>query len=144
MPNLNLPKRQNIESLLKVLDLQQSFQTGIHADLAKDWHHAIPTEDFNLLQHDTHSCGVHLLLHADAYLQQREYSRITSKNIRIYRHQLVENILRKAIPLDSDFNETVSNSSSSANCSTISFQNEDIIRATEEKIDTIRKQRTTN
>lgn len=108
MPNNTLPKRQNMNRLLKYLDIQYYFHHKTNIDFINDWQRVTPIEDFNLKQQDIHSCGVHLLVHAHAYTQQHKFAHITSDNVRLYRFQIAEFILRNALPTRTDSDSSVS------------------------------------
>ena len=62
----NLPKTQNMNRLLHFLDIQHSLKHDIRIDFNCNWKLATPLQDLKLQQDDLHSCGVHLLVHAEA------------------------------------------------------------------------------
>jgi hypothetical protein len=92
----NLPRAQNMSRLLHFLDLQYCLKHGDNIDFDSDWKLATPLLDLKLQQDDLHSCGVHLLVQAEAYVNQTRFPLICKKNIRLYRYQIAEAILRKA------------------------------------------------
>jgi hypothetical protein len=96
LPSANLPKDQNMNRLLHFLDMQFGLKQDNVPDFNNDWKLATPLQDLKLQQDDLHSCGIHVLLHAEAYLNQTRFSPINKKNIRLYRYQIAESLLRKA------------------------------------------------
>ena len=96
MLTANLPRLQNMNRLLHFLDIQYCLKHGTSIDFNGAWKLATPLQDLKLQQDDLHSCGVHLLVHAEAYLNQKRFSVINKENIRLHRYQLGEILLRKA------------------------------------------------
>jgi hypothetical protein len=131
MPNLTLPRRRNINRIMKYFDIQHYFHNDENIDFISDWKLAIPTEDFNLKQQDDHSCGVHLLVYAHAYAKQQKFPEITSRNLRLFRYQLAENILKQAVPISTDTDSTVRNNFIIVTKATLLFlQNDGLIEPT--------------
>jgi hypothetical protein len=131
MPNHILPRRQNMNRLLKTLDIQHYFHAKTNIDFINDWKYAIPTEDSNFQQQDIHSCGVHLLVYAHAYIQQQKLPNITIENVRLHRFQLAELILRQALPTNFDSDTSVSDILSSSTVAyLLSFQQDGLIEPT--------------
>ncbi|CAF3553711.1 unnamed protein product, partial [Rotaria sp. Silwood2] len=84
LPTHDLPRRQKL----------QHFQSA--------WKLSEPSEDFHLHQNDQHSCGVYLLTQAKAYINREQHQPIQPDEINLYRHQIAEEILRKAEPISDD------------------------------------------
>ncbi|CAF1111372.1 unnamed protein product [Rotaria sordida] len=72
------------------------------ADFDNGWKLCEPSEEFDLYQNDQHSCGVHLLTQAKAYINHEQHKPIPQDEINLYRHQIAEEILRKAEPIFDD------------------------------------------
>ena len=94
---VNLPRTQNMNRLLHFLDIQHSMKHDSSIDFNRDWKLATPLQDLKLQQDDLHSCGVHLLVHAEAYLQRTRFPLINKENICLYRNQIAETLLRKSV-----------------------------------------------
>jgi Ulp1 family protease len=110
MPDHRIPRRQNIERLLGLFDIQHYFHHKSRLDFTNEWQYTIPTTDLNIKQHDLHSCGVHLLAYANAYIQNQQLPNINTQNVKLHRFHIAENILRSALPIKIDSPDSVSNS----------------------------------
>ena len=91
----NLPMTQNMERLLHFLHIQHSLKHDIRIDFNCDWKIATPLQDLKLQQGDFHLCGAHLLVQAEAYFNRTRFPLINKENIRLYRYQAAEILLRK-------------------------------------------------
>jgi hypothetical protein len=56
----------------------------------------IATPDENLQQNDLYSCGVHMLIQAQAYVNNQKFVHITLDKTQLYRYKIAEDLLRKA------------------------------------------------
>ena len=108
MPSHNLNRSRNRERLLHVLDTQYYLKNNRHLDIQNEWQLATPLTDLQLQQDDQHSCGVHLLVQARAYVNKRQFSVINHDNVRLHRFKLAEAILRKAELTGSDSDYSLS------------------------------------
>ena len=103
LPTHNIPRSVNLTRLLHVLNIQHYFRTDANIDFHHLWKFAAPDHDPRLHQHDLHSCGVHLLIQARAYVNNNKFIYMTPNLIQLYRHQIAEDLLHQAdIHPDSD------------------------------------------
>ena len=97
----DLPRSRNITRLLHVLDIQHYFRNGTDINFYNTWEIATPNE--NLQQNDLHSCGINILVQAQAYVNHQKFVHITPSNTQLYRYKIAEDLLRIAEPWpDSD------------------------------------------
>jgi len=92
----DLPRSRNITHLLHVLNIQHYFRNGTDINFYNTWEIATPDE--NIQQNDLHSCGVHILIQAEAYVNNQKFVHITPGKTQLYRYKIAEDLLRKAEP----------------------------------------------
>ncbi|CAF4791551.1 unnamed protein product, partial [Rotaria socialis] len=102
LPAHDIPRRQNLERLIHILNTQYYLKYDTNIDFRTAWALSDPSEDFDLCQNDVHSCGVHLLIQAKAYTNRERHKPIPQDKINLYRHQIAEDILQKAEPKSDD------------------------------------------
>lgn len=102
LPTHDLPRTQNMNRLLHVLGIQHKLKTQTPINFEKTWKFCTPSTELNLLQKDSHSCGLHLLIQTKAYINQQQLTTIPTEKIHHYRYQVAEEILRKADPISPD------------------------------------------
>jgi hypothetical protein len=108
LPTFHIPRSQNINRLLHVLNMQSILRGQGEIPFQQNWKLAIPTEDKQLQQSDIHSCGVHLLVQARAYVNNHKFVHIPDDKILLYRYQIAEDILRKGELVSDDSCSSVS------------------------------------
>lgn len=104
----NLNRDLNRERLLHVLDTQYYLKNNQHLDIQTEWQVATPLADPPFQQDDAHSCGVHLLVQAHAYITEKKFSHISNGNVKLHRYRIAYTILRHADPTPSDSEDSVS------------------------------------
>jgi hypothetical protein len=82
--------------LLHVLNIQHYFRNGTDIKFYNTWEIATPDE--NIQQNDLHSCGVHILIQAEAYVNNQKFVHITPGKTQLYRYKIAEDLLQKAEP----------------------------------------------
>ncbi|CAF3760562.1 unnamed protein product, partial [Rotaria sp. Silwood1] len=102
LPTHDLPRRQNLQRLIHMINIHNFLKNGTDIDFHSDWKLSEPSEDFDLHQNDQHSCGVYLLTQAKSYINREQHQPIPQDEINLYRHQIAEEILRKAEPISDD------------------------------------------
>ncbi|CAF1088730.1 unnamed protein product [Rotaria sordida] len=85
-----------------MINIHHFLKTGTDIDFHDSWKLSEPSEDFDLYQNDQHSCGVHLLTQAKAYINREQHKPIPQDELNLYRHQIAEDLLRKAEPISDD------------------------------------------
>ncbi|CAF4666543.1 unnamed protein product, partial [Rotaria sp. Silwood2] len=102
LPTHDLPRRQNLQRLIHMINIHNFLKNRTDIDFQSAWKLSEPSEDFHLHQNDQHSCGVYLLTQAKAYINREQHQPIPQDEINLYRHQIAEEILRKAEPISDD------------------------------------------
>ncbi|CAF4619150.1 unnamed protein product, partial [Rotaria sp. Silwood2] len=102
LPTHDLPRQQNLQRLIHMINIHNFLKNGTDIDFQSGWKLSQPSEDFDLHQNDQHSCGVYLLTQAKAYINREQHQPIPQDEINLYRHQIAEEILRKAEPISDD------------------------------------------
>ncbi|CAF3408269.1 unnamed protein product, partial [Rotaria sp. Silwood2] len=85
-----------------MINIHNFLKNGTDINFQSGWKLSEPSEDFNLHQKDQHSRGVYLLTQAKAYINREKHQPIPQDEIDLYRHQIAEEILRKAEPTSDD------------------------------------------
>ncbi|CAF1029304.1 unnamed protein product [Rotaria sordida] len=102
LPTHDIPRQQNLQHLIHMINIHHFLKTGTDIDFHNSWKLSEPSEDFDLYQNDQHSCGVHLLTQAKAYINREQHKPIPQDELNLYRHQIAEDLLRKAEPISDD------------------------------------------
>ncbi|CAF1134810.1 unnamed protein product [Rotaria sordida] len=85
----------NVDTILMMLkQAEVKNKNKANIDFDNGWKLCEPSEEFDLYQNDQHSCGVHLLTQAKAYINREQHKAIPQDEINLYRHQIAEEILR--------------------------------------------------
>jgi hypothetical protein len=108
LPTHNIPRSQNITRLLHVLNIQSLLREQTEISFDDNWKLANPTAEKKLQQTDAHSCGVHLLIQARAYVNNHQFVHIPDDKVRLYRYHIAEDLLRKAELISDDSDDSVS------------------------------------
>ena len=103
----DLPRLANMNHILHVLNLQHYLNTQTEIDFANDWNLITFDDQLSMQQTDNHSCGVRLLVQAQAYVNRVQFINITEDKILLYRYQIAEALLRRGDP-DSSGSSTTS------------------------------------
>ncbi|CAF1327049.1 unnamed protein product [Rotaria sp. Silwood1] len=102
LPTHDIPRRQNLQHLIHMINIHHFLKNGTDIDFQNSWKLCEPSEDFDLYQNDQHSCGIYLLTQAKAYTNREQHKPIPQDEINLYRHQIAEELLRKAEPVFDD------------------------------------------
>ncbi|CAF1364689.1 unnamed protein product [Adineta steineri] len=108
LSTVDIPRTQNLTRLLHVLNIQWLLRHKTAINFEQHWKLATPIIDKKFQQTDAHSCGVHLLIQARAYVNNYKFVHIPQDKIRLYRYQLAEDILRQAELLSDSSDSEVS------------------------------------
>lgn len=110
LPTHDIRRMENNMFLMHYLNAQHFLRNGVDINFEKEWKFSMPSDDFKLYQEDNHSCGIYTLMNAKAYVLHEPMHAITSNNVQLYRHQIAEDILRRAEPVSDDDSSSVRNS----------------------------------
>ncbi|UJR13059.1 hypothetical protein I4U23_000085 [Adineta vaga] len=103
----NLPRLINMDRTLHMLNLQYVLKTQSGIDFTNEWKLITFDNDGSMHQRDSHSCGVRLLVQADAYVKKQQFVNIEEDKLLLYRYKIAETILRRGEP-DSSGSSTTS------------------------------------
>ncbi|CAM4985835.1 unnamed protein product [Rotaria socialis] len=73
LPAHDIPRIQNLERLIHILNTQHYLKHDTNIDFRTAWTLSDPGEDFDLYQNNVHLCGAHLLIQAKAYTNRERY-----------------------------------------------------------------------
>jgi hypothetical protein len=93
-----IPRAQNLDRLLHFLNTQSLLTEKNDIKFQNNWKLANPDVDLKLQQTDNHSCGVHLLIQARAYVNNSKFLHISANKTRPYRFQIAEDIINNREP----------------------------------------------
>ncbi|CAF1043439.1 unnamed protein product [Adineta ricciae] len=93
-----MPRLTNMKRILHILHLQHFLKTHKGIDFENHWKLITFENEPTMQQTDSHSCGIHLLLQAEAYVKNFKFLQIQGDQLQQYRYRIAEALLRKGEP----------------------------------------------